>query len=66
MIESVSMNTYSYCYEIYSKTSINNLSFNKITKVYLNYIIFRFIKNLKIILPMKTQIILKKNLKKLI
>jgi hypothetical protein len=51
-------------YEIYPKTSINNLSFNKITRIYLNYIIFRFLKNLKMILPKEIKIILKKYLKK--
>jgi hypothetical protein len=51
-------------YEIYPKTSINNISFNKIAKIFLNYIIFRFLINLKMTIPKKIAIILKKYLKK--
>ena len=51
-------------YEVFPKTSINNLSFNKITRIYIKYIIFKFLENLKMILPKKIKIILKKDLKK--
>lgn len=51
-------------YEVFPKTSINDLSFNKTTRIYLKYIFFRFLENLKIMLPKKIKTILKKYFKK--
>lgn len=46
-------------YEVHPKTSINSLPLNKVTRILLKYITYRFLRNLKLLLPKKIKIILK-------
>jgi len=50
-------------YEVHPKTSINSLPLNKVTRILLKYITYRFLRNLKLLLPKKIKIILKNILK---
>ena len=50
-------------YGVFPKTSINSLSFNKVTKLFFKYLAYKFLNNLKIILPKKIKTFIKKFLK---
>lgn len=47
-------------YSVYPKTSINSLQFNKVTKIFLNHLIYKFLKNSIDFLPKKIKILLKR------